>query len=87
MMVVSFVWGQKSYRVPYPWKKLVAYIVISVIMYGAYELFNRFGLSAWANRLFALILLSLFGLLILNIEKKEFQRLPYVGRFFTPKAA
>jgi hypothetical protein len=34
-----------------------------------------------------LILLSLFGLLVLNVERKEFQRLPYVGRFFTPKTA
>ncbi|HTM90911.1 MAG TPA: oligosaccharide flippase family protein [Flavisolibacter sp.] len=85
MMVVSYIWGQKNYRVPYAWKKLVAYIVISVALYGVYELFNSFDLGVWTNRVFALILLSLFGLLILNVEKKEFQRLPYVGRFFTPK--
>jgi O-antigen/teichoic acid export membrane protein len=87
MMVVSFVWGQKEYRVPYAWKKLVAYILICVTLYGVYVLFNRFDLSTWANHLFALILLSLFGLLVLNVERKEFQRLPYVGRFFTPRAA
>lgn len=87
MMVVSFVWGQKNYRVPYAWKKLVAYIVISVVLYGVYELFNHFGLGTWANRGFAVILLGLFGLMILNVEKKEFQRLPYIGRFFTPKVA
>jgi hypothetical protein len=84
---VSFVWGQKEYRVPYAWKKLVAYILICVALYGLYALFNRFDLSTWANHLFALILLSLFALLVLNVEKKEFQRLPYVGRFFTPRAA
>jgi O-antigen/teichoic acid export membrane protein len=87
MMVVSFVWGQKEYRVPYAWKKLVAYILICVTLYGVYVLFNRFDLSTWANHLFALILLSLFGLLVRNVERKEFQRLPYVGRFFTPRAA
>ncbi|MGZ3950408.1 MAG: oligosaccharide flippase family protein [Flavisolibacter sp.] len=87
MMVVSFVWGQKAYRVPYAWKKLVAYIVISVAMYGAYELFHHFDFSTWANRIFAVILLSLFALLVGNVEKKELQRFPYVGRLFTPKAA
>jgi len=87
MMVVSYVWGQKNYRVPYPWKKLVAYIVISVALYGAYELFNRLDLGIWANRGVALILLGLFGLLIINVERKEFQRFPYIGRFFAPKTA
>lgn len=87
MMVVSFIWGQKNYRVPYAWKKLVAYIAISVAMYGAYELFGRFNFGVWANRGAALILLVLFGLLILNVEKKEFQRMPYIGRFFTPRTA
>lgn len=87
MMVVSYIWGQKAYRVPYAWKKLVAYIVISVALYGVYELFNSFDLGVWTNRGIALILLFLFGLLILKVEKKEFQRLPYIGRLFTPKTA
>ena len=85
MMVVSFVWGQKAYRVPYAWKKLVAYIVISVVLYGVYELFRRLELGTWANRGFAMTLLALFGLMIVNVEKKEFQRMPYIGRFFNPK--
>jgi O-antigen/teichoic acid export membrane protein len=87
MMVVSYIWGQKHYHIPYAWKKLVAYMVISVALYGIYELFIRIGLGAWADRGFALVLLSLFGLLILNVERKEFQRLPVVGRFFSVKTA
>ena len=85
MMVVSFIWGQKFYRVPYAWKKLAAYIVISVVLYGIYELFNHIGFGLWTNRGFALILLLLFALLILNVERKEFQRLPYIGKFFSPR--
>lgn len=87
MMVLSYIWGQKHYRVPYAWKKLVAYLVISVVLYGVYELFNRFGFGTWTNRGFALILLALFSLMILNVERKEFQRLPYIGRFFAAKPA
>ena len=87
MMVVSFIWGQKNYRIPYPWKKLVAYIVICVLFYWLYLLFKNFNFGVWANRGFALVLLSLFGLLILNIERSEFQKLPYIGKFFAVKAA
>ncbi|MFL5741741.1 MAG: lipopolysaccharide biosynthesis protein [Flavisolibacter sp.] len=86
MMVISYVWGQKHYRIPYAWKKLLAYMVISVAMYGFYILFQKINLGAWTNRGFALILLSLFGILVLNVERKEFQKLPYVGKFFVVKA-
>jgi O-antigen/teichoic acid export membrane protein len=85
MMVISFIWGQKNYRVPYAWKKLVAYIIISVFLYAGYKFFNRLELGVWTNRGAALLLLALFGLLILNVEKKEFQRLPFIGRFLSPK--
>jgi hypothetical protein len=82
MMVVSFIWGQKEYRIPYAWKKLLAYMVISVALYGVYILFQKLDLNIWANRGMGLVLLLAFGLLILNVEKKEFGRLPMVGKYF-----
>jgi O-antigen/teichoic acid export membrane protein len=87
MMVVSYIWGQKYYPIPYAWKKLVAYMAICVVLYWVYLLFQYFNLGAWVNRGFALILLSLFGLMIINIERSEFQKLPYIGKFFAIKAA
>jgi O-antigen/teichoic acid export membrane protein len=33
MMVISFIWGQKHYPIPYVWKKLVAYMVIVVLLF------------------------------------------------------
>lgn len=74
MMVVSFLWGQKEYYVPYAWKKLLAYMVISAIIYGVYALFTYLDLGSWANRGLGIVLLSLFGILVLNVEKKEFQQ-------------
>ena len=82
MMVVSYIWGQKHYKIPYATKKLLAYIGISVALYGIHELFNQFNLGIWADRGLSLVLLCLFGLLIINIEKKEIQKLPYIGRYF-----
>jgi O-antigen/teichoic acid export membrane protein len=81
MMVISFVWGQKAYRIPYAWKKLVAYIAIVVILYFIHRLFQRIGLNIWVNHGFAAVLILAFTWLVLNIEKKEFQRLPYIGRY------
>lgn len=83
MMTVSYIWGQKNYRVPYATKKLLAYMCISVMLYGLYSAFQLIDLGDWVNRGFALVMFSLFGLLILNVEKKEFQKLPYIGRFFS----
>ncbi len=82
MMVVSYAWGQKKYNVPYAWRKLVAYICISVITWGIYLAFQSLDLGAWTNRCFAVVLFFLFTLFIINIERKEFRRLPYVGRLF-----
>jgi len=85
MMVISFIWGQKEYPVPYAWKKLVAYIVIVVLLYFGYLLFAKIGFNAWTDRGFALLLTLLFVIFVLNVERKEFQRLPFIGKYLTPK--
>ncbi|HEV3326443.1 MAG TPA: oligosaccharide flippase family protein [Puia sp.] len=88
MMVISFVWGQRVYRVPYAWRKLVAYMVIVAGIYFLHHALT----SIWHNRVFSLVLATTFsgayGLFILRVERKEFQRLPYIGKFLgQPKPA
>ncbi len=87
MMVISFVWGQKIYRVPYAWKKLTAYMVIVALIY----FLHHFLTGIWHNRIFdlglATVLLGAFTLFILRVERKEFQRLPFIGRFLGRTAA
>jgi O-antigen/teichoic acid export membrane protein len=83
MMVISYIWGQKSYPVPYAWKKLLSYLVIVVILYFIHHAI----INIWHNRLLnysvATIFLILFGLFIYRIERKEF-----VNLFkFSPKTA
>jgi O-antigen/teichoic acid export membrane protein len=81
MMVISFFWGQKVYRVPYAWKKLTAYMVIVALLYFLHSALT----GIWHNRIFnlglATLLLGAFTLFILRVERKEFQRLPIIGRF------
>jgi O-antigen/teichoic acid export membrane protein len=82
MMVASFIWGQKEYRIPYPWKKLVAYIVIVVLLFFAHK-----GITTiWPNMLFSLTMATLLTGFYLwfigNVEKKELPQLPLIGKFF-----
>ena len=81
MMVISYVWGQKEYRIPYATRKLVAYLVIVVLLYfihlGATYLLQ----AQWFSLAFATLLLILFARFILLIEKKEFQKFPIIGQY------
>ncbi len=81
MMVISFKWGQAQYRIPYAWRKLVAYMVIVVLLYFIDQLFLKAGLNRWINRGFATVLTGSFIIFVLNIEKKEFSRLPVIGKY------
>ena len=83
MMVMSYVWGQRSYRVPYAWKKLVAYMVIVALLYFV----HLFLTHLWHNQLFSLALATtlsaLYAFFILRVERREFQRLPVIGKYLS----
>lgn len=81
MMVISYLWGQKRYRIPYAWKKLCAYIVIAIITYFIHRGLVSQISNTWFNYILATALLGIYGLFILRIEKKEFKRLPVIGKY------
>ena len=81
MMVISFIWGQKEYLIPYAWKKLVSYLVIVVVIYFAYTGILHFYNHVYFNFILATCLLFAFIWFILLIEKKEFQKLPIIGKY------
>lgn len=85
MMVVSYLWGQKQYPVPYAWKKLLAYMAISVALYGLYRLFTYAEFGIWIDRSFAAILMFSFTIFVLNVERSELKTLPFVSRYFAAK--
>ena len=80
MMVISYIWGQKSYPVPYAWKKLLAYMAIVVILYFIHHGLTRIWHNLALDYTVATLFLLLFGLFIYRIEKKEFENLWKVGR-------
>ncbi|NCI48951.1 oligosaccharide flippase family protein [Sediminibacterium roseum] len=82
MMVLSYKWGQKVYPVPYLTKKMTAYLAIVVclflIHYGITWLCNNnlvvsLGLGA--------VLFLIYIWFILLVEKKEFQKMPLIGKY------
>lgn len=81
MMVLSFLLGQKEYRIPYATKKLVAYIVIVVILFFIHKGLTTLLPNIWFGLVISSLLLFVYTWFILLVEKKEFQKLPVVGKY------
>jgi O-antigen/teichoic acid export membrane protein len=81
MMVISFVWGQREYPVPYAWKKLVAYMVIVYLLYVLHHYLTQHVKGQAFNLGTATVLTVAYALFILRVERKEFSRLPYIGKW------
>jgi O-antigen/teichoic acid export membrane protein len=71
MMVVSYKWGQRVYFIPYATKKLIAYFVITLLLYGINNLVHLISSNQPFNLLFASLLLIGFIAFVARIEKKE----------------
>jgi uncharacterized membrane protein len=80
-MVLSFIWGQKAYRIPYAWRKLCVYIVIVVLLYFIHGVIAYFFTGNIVSIITALVLLLSYIWFILNVERKEFQKLPVIGKY------
>ncbi|MBS1655288.1 MAG: oligosaccharide flippase family protein, partial [Bacteroidetes bacterium] len=87
MMVISYIWGQKEYRIPYAWKKLVAYMVITVMIYGLHELLTYYVTHSAFYYSISTLFLAAFIIFILKVERKEFRKLPFIGRLLTSNVA
>ena len=87
MMVISYTQGQKYYAIPYPKKKLLAYLGVAAVLYIVHELIAAQLNNNWKgyNYIYygtGLLFMALFGILIIRVESKELQRLPVIGRYF-----
>jgi O-antigen/teichoic acid export membrane protein len=82
MMVISYLWGQKVYRVPYAWKKLCAYMVIVVLLYFIHSAITHFANGAVVSFSIATVLVLLYVWFITQVERKEFQKFPGIGKYF-----
>jgi O-antigen/teichoic acid export membrane protein len=81
MMVLSYRWGQKAYPVPYVTKKMIAYLVIVVLLFFIHKGVIYFVPNTLFSLSLGAILLGAYTWFILLVEKKEFQKLPYIGKY------
>ncbi|HXD76737.1 MAG TPA: oligosaccharide flippase family protein [Puia sp.] len=81
MMVISFVWGQKVYPVPYAWRKLLAYMVIVLLVYLVFLALGSFSHNLVYRLTVGTILLGGYVIFILRVERREFRKLPVIGKY------
>lgn len=87
-MVICYVWGQKYYPIPYHLPRIITYITLAVAIYYVYNLLNTKLITP--NDIYALKPLSLlvatvffaaYGWFMLKMEKHEFRKLPFIGKY------
>lgn len=85
MMVVSYIRGQKYYPVPYAWKKLVAFLVICITLFFLQKLIVYIIPSAIIYYLVGIVSLLCFAWFIVQIERKELVKIPYLNKLIKPQ--
>ena len=82
MMLSSYKLGQKHYPIPYPVKKLTAYIVLVLMLY-----LIHLALVSWVSSSYAfslgtgVIFFGAFAWFVGQVEAKDLVKLPVIGRF------
>lgn len=83
MMVSSYLLGQKYYPVPYPVKKLTAYIVLVILIYLTHWGINKiYPGQLWFSLSTATLLFALFTRFVIKIEAKELAKIPALAKYF-----
>ncbi|MBZ4188490.1 polysaccharide biosynthesis C-terminal domain-containing protein [Niabella sp. 3A5MI-3] len=80
MVVMAFLTGQKYYPIPYAWKKLVAYLVITVLLFLINKTVVSFISNFWLKTCSATLFMFVFLFLVGRIEKNELKNLPVIGK-------
>jgi O-antigen/teichoic acid export membrane protein len=81
MMVISYFWGQKVYRVPYATKKLLGYFSVMLLIYYINMAACLLTPRAWLHMLSGTLFLLLYLRFVYEIERKELRGLPVVGKY------
>lgn len=87
MVVVTYFIGKKHYHIPYPVKKILAYLVIMLIFF-----FVKTGVDALTSGLGHILqltirltvatgLMLLYLLLIMKVERAELKSMPFIGKY------
>ncbi|NDA61814.1 MAG: polysaccharide biosynthesis protein [Chitinophagia bacterium] len=82
MMVISYVWGQKVYPVPYAVNRLLGYIAMALLLGKANEwLTLSIELPAFIHLLKSTAFLIIFLGTLYTFERTELKKLPLIGKW------
>ncbi|NCU03959.1 MAG: oligosaccharide flippase family protein, partial [Chitinophagaceae bacterium] len=85
MMLSSYVLGQKYYPVPYARKKIINYLLAVTTLVLLHKLLLYFYSPLWFSVATGTLLLACFAWLVVQVERKELQHLPFIGRFIAAR--
>lgn len=81
MMVISYVWGQRVYPVPYQTTKLLKYFGVMLLLYAChYMVVNNTSGNA-IHLLSGCVFMMMYLMFIASAEKNNLKQLPIVGKF------
>jgi O-antigen/teichoic acid export membrane protein len=83
MMIVSYMLGQKYYPVPYAKKKMIAYLVLVTIIVLVHRTLTYFYPPLWFSIMSGTVFLAGFTYFISRTEKKELQKIPFLGKYIS----
>jgi O-antigen/teichoic acid export membrane protein len=84
MMITSYLLGQRMYRIPYARKKLIAYLVLTTLIFFLHKGMVMLNGNIYFSISTAIVFLLAFLWFVGNVERKEFQQFPVIGKFFRP---
>lgn len=82
MMVMSYLWGQKVYPVPYNLRKVLYFFIVMIAFYALQSVVVNYTGNLWVHRLTATIFMVGYVGFVLKTEGKELKGLPVIGRYF-----
>lgn len=82
MMIISFKWGQRNYKIPYATKKLIAYFIITMLLFFIDKAFLLLSDNLIYQTLIGILLIMAFIWLILQIERKELEKMAYINKLY-----
>lgn len=81
MMVLAYFWAQKYYPIPYPLARIGIYLLMMLLLFAIQVFVKQNVGSAIMELLSGLILFCSFILLVFRLEKEQFAKLPYIGKW------
>jgi len=67
--------------IKYPRRRIITYLLVMLVIYGAHTLVIQDTNALWAEWLSGVVLFFSFLFLVFYLEKEQLKRLPIIGKY------